>query len=204
MKIVINQRNPLVLASASPRRRLLLSQLRLPFRVRAGRVEEDDLGNGDPSELCCALAQRKALQVHPMSGLSWVLGADTVVAIGERVLGKPRDQVDAREMLSLLSGKEHTVVTGFCLVDPVGRPVHSEGVRTAVRFKPLDDTEIEAYIRTGEPFGKAGAYAIQGIGAFMVASVTGSYTNVVGLPVCEVVKALVRVGAIERFPLEPS
>jgi len=149
------------------------------------------------------LAEKKAKRVYSMTGTSWVLGADTIVVIGSRVLGKPRDQAEATEMLRLLSGEAHRVVTGFCVLDPAGRPAHSEAVSTAVRFKRLADKEMASYVSTGEPFGKAGAYAIQGIGAFMVESISGSYTNVVGLPVCAVIKALIRVRALVHFPLPP-
>ena len=103
-------------------------------------------------------------------------------------------------MLGLLAGKEHCVITGFALLDPSGEVVHSEEVSTHVTMKVLSDHEIEAYIATGEPFGKAGSYAIQGLGAAMVVGITGSYTNVVGLPICAVVQALVRAGALDQFP----
>jgi septum formation protein len=200
---LINEAYPLILASASPRRRRLLTQIQIPFRVVPGNVDEAETGY-EPTEMCQRLAEKKAIQVRSLAGAFWVLGADSIVVISDRVLGKPRDEAEAGAMLSLLSGKEHRVVTGFCILDPSGRPAHSEAVSTTVRFKPLDDTEIEAYIHTGEPFGKAGAYAIQGIGAFMVESISGSYTNVVGLPICAVIKALIRVGAIQTFPLKPS
>ena len=133
---------------------------------------------------------------------SWILGADTIVVIGERVLGKPENHGDAREMLSLLSGREHRVITGFGVLDPSGKPVHAESVSTQVRFKPLSEEEVSGYIKTGEPFGKAGAYAIQGVGSFMVESICGSYTNVVGLPVCELIKALLKYGALRCFPFK--
>lgn len=201
--MVISDHHPLILASASPRRRRLLTQIQIPFRVVPGDGDEAETGCG-PREMCQRLAGKKAIQVRSLAGPFWILGADSIVVIANRVLGKPRDESEAREMLSLLGGTEHRVVTGFCILDPSGRPAHSESVSTAVRFKPLADTEIEAYIHTGEPFGKAGAYAIQGIGAFMVESISGSYTNVVGLPICAVIKALIRVGAIETFPLKPS
>jgi septum formation protein len=199
----INEAYPLILASASPRRRQLLTQIQIPFRVVPGDVDES--GTGDrPEEMCLRLSEKKAIRVHSLTGPFWILGADSIVVVSDRVLGKPRDEADARQMLSLLSGKEHGVVTGFCILDPSGRIAHSEAISTTVRFKPLEDMEIEAYIRTGEPFGKAGAYAIQGIGAFMVKSISGSYTNVVGLPVCAVIRALIRVGAIQTFPLNLS
>jgi septum formation protein len=103
-------------------------------------------------------------------------------------------------MLSLLSGKDHQVITGFCVLNPAGEIAHSESVTTAVRFKPISEEEIAGYIRTREPFGKAGAYAIQGVGAFMVESISGSYTNVVGLPMCALIKALIQCGALKSFP----
>jgi len=200
---LINKAYPLILASASPRRRELLTQIQISFRVVASEVDEQETGH-EPTEVCLGLAEKKAIQVHRLAGPDWVLGADTIVVIAGRILGKPRDEADAREMLALLAGTGHRVITGFCVIDPSGLPVHSEAVSTDVRFKPLSDREIEAYVRTGEPFGKAGAYAIQGIGAFMVESISGSYSNVVGLPVCALIKALIRVGAIETFPLNPS
>jgi septum formation protein len=104
-------------------------------------------------------------------------------------------------MLTLLSGKEHRVITGICILDPSGKVAHSEAVTTLVRFIKLTERQIKAYIRTGEPYGKAGSYAIQGIGAFMVESITGSYTNVVGLPLSALIQALLTVGALRGFPL---
>jgi len=196
----INKDHPLILASASPRRKRLLTQIQLPFRVVPADVNEEEM-RGDPAQICRSLAQKKAIRVHSPAEISWILGADTVVVIAERVIGKPRDDAEAAEMLELLGGREHRVVTGFCILDPSGRTAHSEAVSTVVRFKPLDDAEIQSYIRTGEPFGKAGAYAIQGIGAFMVESISGSYTNVVGLPVCAVIKALIQSGALQHFPV---
>ncbi len=200
---VIDDDNPLILASASPRRRLLLSQMQIPFRVIPADVDESETPD-DPEAMCVRLADKKASRVHALATSSWVLGADSIVVIGERVLGKPRDEAEAYEMLGLLSGREHRVVTGFCILDPSGRTAHSEAVSTAVQFKRLVDAEISAYIRTDEPFGKAGAYAIQGIGAFMVETISGSYTNVVGLPICAVIKALIQTGAIPTFPLNQS
>jgi septum formation protein len=197
---MINDDYPMVLASASPRRRRLLSLMQIPFRVLPADVDESETGD-DPEAMSVRLAGKKASCVHALTSPSWILGADSIVVIGERVLGKPRDEAEAVEMLGLLGGAAHKVVTGFCILDPSGRTAHSEAVSTAVCFKPLVDAEITAYIRTGEPFGKAGAYAIQGIGAFMVEGISGSYTNVVGLPICAVIKALLQTGALPRFPL---
>lgn len=154
----------------------------------------------DAAGLACALSKMKALDVLAASDPSWILGADTVVVVGDRILGKPEDEADAMDMLGWLSGRAHQVITGFCLSNPAGEIVHSEAVTTEVSFKELSLDEMSAYIATGEPKGKAGGYAIQGVGAFMVETIYGSYTNVVGLPLCEVIKALVRAGALDRFP----
>jgi septum formation protein len=195
----IDQKHPLILASASPRRKRLLSRMGVPYRVVVSRVDEG--GRVDsPETFCRNLAILKAKEVASRENAAWVLGADTIVVIGGMVLGKPENPEDAQRMLSHLSGKDHAVITGFCVQNPEGMMAHSESVTTAVRFKPLSENEIAGYIRTREPFGKAGSYAIQGVGAFMVESISGSYTNVVGLPMCALMKALVRCGALRSFP----
>jgi septum formation protein len=127
------------------------------------------------------------------------LGADTVVVLDSTILGKPVDRADACAMLARLSGQEHRVITGFSISGPRGEH-HTQAVTTRVKFRELTSREVEGYMDTGEPFGKAGSYAIQGIGVFLVESITGSYTNVVGLPLCEVIRALVRLGALETYP----
>ena len=196
----ITKDKPLILASKSPRRRKLLEQLRLPFRIEVSGIQEEN-HSASPSELVRALAIDKAANVHKKARESWILGADTIVEIEGVVLGKPKDDLHARKMLNLLSGKTHRVLTGFCLIAPGGLLAHTEVVCTEVKIKELSTKEIEAYIQTREPFGKAGSYAIQGIGAFMVEYISGSYTNVVGLPLCALVKALVKTGALEYFPI---
>jgi len=196
----ISTQYPLILASASPRRKRLLTQIGLPFRSVTSQVTEDDK-TVDPTRASLFLAEKKARQVYSSTRDSWVLGADTVVSIDSDILGKPKDKEEARRMLFLLSGKEHRVITGFCILNPSGKPAYSEAITTTVRIKKLTEQEIDAYIATGEPYGKAGSYAIQGIGAFMVESISGSYTNVVGLPLCALIKALILVGALDCFPL---
>jgi septum formation protein len=196
----IGEQFPLILASGSPRRKRLLTQLGLPFRSVKSRVKEEETGI-EPQEASCFLAEKKAAQVYSTEDPAWILGADTIVSAEKKMLGKPRGEDEARDMLSLLSGKEHQVITGFCVLDPSGARAHSEAVTTLVRFKKLTTREVESYIKTGEPFGKAGSYAIQGMGAFMVESISGSYTNVVGLPLCALIRALVEVGALKRYPL---
>ncbi len=195
----IDENHPLVLASASPRRKRLLAQMGLPYRVVVSRVYEKS-SDEIPEDFCRNLALLKAKEVGSREMGSWILGADTIVVIGGRVLGKPENQEDARKMLSVLNGKDHRVITGFCVLDHSGMVAHCESVSTVVRFKSLYEEEIAGYIRTQEPFGKAGAYAIQGVGSFMVESISGSYTNVVGLPMCALIKALVRCGALKSFP----
>ena len=209
----INKHNPLILASASPRRKRLLEQAGLPFRAVTSHVDEE-IRYGSPEKTVCLLAEKKAFEVFPLAG-GWILGADTAVVIAasasqtmakhshteEIILGKPQDAEDACRMLRLLSAQEHRVITGFCLLDPSGTSIHSEAVSTRVSIKELTDREIGAYIRTNEPFGKAGSYAIQGIGSFMVKSIAGSYTNVVGLPLHALIKALISVGALKGFPI---
>jgi septum formation protein len=190
----------LILASESPRRKSLLRQVGLPFHVAPSQVEENQV-NGKPSDQVSRLAEKKARAVYSEFRNRWILGADTVVVIGETILGKPHDHHDAESMLFLLRGKEHEVITGFCLLNPKGDVTQTEAITTLVKMKWLEADEIKAYIATGEPFGKAGSYAIQGIGAFMVESISGSYTNVVGLPVCAVIKSLLAAGALKEFPM---
>ena len=198
----ISKENPLVLASRSPRRRRLLQQIGLPFRSLPSHVEENQT-LGEPAVKAVLLAEKKARAAYAKSHDGWILGADTMVVIGERILGKPTDHEEAHFMLSLLSGKEHEVITGFSLLNSSGDMAHSEAITTLVRMKRLDEKEINAYVATGEPFGKAGSYAIQGVGAFLVESISGSYTNVVGLPVCALIKSLLATGALKNFPLSP-
>lgn len=200
----ISTKYPLILASASPRRERLLQQIGLPFRPLPGNVEENSV-MGEPFAMVRLLSEKKARAVLSkdkiVSQYYWILGADTVVVLGETILGKPKDHDEAGSMLLLLSGKEHKVITGFSILDPLGRLAHSEEVTSLVQVKGLTDEEIRAYIATGEPFGKAGSYAIQGIGSFMVESISGSYTNVVGLPLSALIKSLLAVGALKGFPL---
>jgi len=181
----MQSRGRIVLASASPRRRELLEAARFQVVVRPSGVDEAWPG-GSLSEGAAALAARKAAALPASDDL--VLAADTLVVLGEQRLEKPRDAVDAARMLDLLSGQTHTVVTGFCVRR--GTRERREAVMTAVRFRVLAPEEIDAYIASGEPFDKAGAYAIQGRGGALVDRVEGSYTNVIGLPLREVIVAI--------------
>jgi septum formation protein len=182
----------LILASKSPRRKYLLQQAGLHFTVIPGTFDESTIPLESPQEYVKVLAEAKALDVSEKYPDSWIIGADTIVAIDGKLLGKPASRGDARTMLHRLSDRTHQVYTGYCIRCATKARVHSETVKTDVRFKHLSDDEIEWYIHTREPFDKAGAYAIQGLGTFLVKSINGSYTNVVGLPVCEVVAFLIK------------
>jgi len=199
--LIISKKNPLVLASASPRRKRLLKEIGLPFRSLPCDIHEHGTWESPP-DMTRFLSEKKAMTAYSMVKSKWVLGADTIVVLQGRILGKPLDHEEARSMLRLLSGKEHEVITGFSIINPAGLVAHTEHVSSIVSIKELSDREITAYIKTGEPFGKAGSYAIQGIGIFMIRAVNGSYTNVVGLPVYHVIKALLALGALDFFPME--
>lgn len=194
---------PLVLASNSPRRKELLRAVGIPFVVYPSNVNEYLTGSS-PIEYSRHLAREKAKSSYLIKEGHWVLGADTVVVLEDQILGKPTDPEDAFRILKLLSGKTHEVITSFTILDPSGDLAHEESVLTLVSFKELSAQEIEAYIATGEPMDKAGAYGIQGIGAFMVKRIAGSYSNVVGLPLFELISALLKVGSIRAFPLPSS
>jgi septum formation protein len=187
----------LILASASPRRQELLGSAGIPFEALPGEVDEGFQEGEAPEEYVRRLARRKATKAGEKHGDRWVLAADTVVVIDGRVLGKPGDRQEAREMLERLSDREHRVITGFCLLRGDSGKSREGTVTTRVRFKSLSSREIEWYLDTGEPFDKAGAYAIQGKAAFMVREIRGSYTNVVGLPLTEVIEALQEMGAVD-------
>jgi septum formation protein len=178
----------LVLASGSERRQQILRALGIPFRVVVSSVDEAPLPGEGAEDLVARLARAKASRVAEAEP-GPVLGADTEVVLGGAVLGKPSSPEDARRMLGLLSGRTHTVLTGVCLLS-AGKAYEALG-RTAVQMIPLEDAEIARYVGSGEPMGKAGGYHIEGRGAGLVESVTGSPSNVAGLP-AHLVLALAR------------
>jgi len=184
----------LILASQSPRRRYLLQKAGLEFQVIPSRIDEDGVPPGPPADYVRRLAEAKARDVAQHHPASWVIGADTIVAVGSQLLGKPASPDEARSMLQALSGKTHQVYTGYCIYRQSDQRLFAGSVATDVTFKALSTAEIAWYIASGEPFDKAGAYAIQGLGTFLVRRISGSYTNVVGLPVCEIVEILIREG----------
>jgi septum formation protein len=189
----------IVLASGSPRRKKLLSLL-IPeekFIVLKAKIEESQiLKEGTcPIFVCLRLAEEKAQDVlktyeSKISAFSAIIGADTIIAFEDRIIGQPRDEDDARRMLKMLSGRSHEVITGVAIITLPDKKVKRFSVKTKVEMKELSDDIIDWYISTGEPMDKAGAYAIQGLGARLVDRIKGSFTNVVGLPLPELREAL--------------
>ncbi len=170
---------PLILASASPRRRELMAYTGIPFQVITADAEEMKIG--EPEALVMENARRKARAVWRQHPESTVLGADTIVYQDGAVLGKPKDQEDARAMLRRLSGAWHTVYTGVCVITADGK-TDARCDASRVQFVPLTDADIDRYIASGEPMDKAGAYAVQGRAGMYVSRIEGSYSNVIGLP----------------------
>ena len=169
-----------ILASASPRRKQLFKEIVPCFEIQPAKGEEKVDESLSPDRQCLALACQKAREVYEATGRGkYVLGSDTVVAIDGQVLGKPKDEQDAKRMLKLLSGRVHEVFTGVCMIAPDGREI-AEVDGTQVRFYPLTDEFIDRYVKGGSPMDKAGAYGIQDGG--LVEEIIGSYSNVVGLP----------------------
>jgi len=187
----------LILASASPRRAALLGQIGLRFRVRASRMG-DDGETALPGEGAEAHARRlalaKAREVAARLDRGLVVGADTVVVLGRRILGKPADPAEARAFLLSLSGRTHRVITAVAVIDAATGRSEVGAAVTAVRMRGFDAAEAERYIATGEPMDKAGAYGIQGRGALLVAGIRGDYFNVVGLPLVLLADLLGRFG----------
>jgi len=212
----------LVLASASPRRKELLEKVGFSVKAMSVPIEESPRPEEGPEAYVKRMARGKVLAVvqriqetlYPEpeatarlartysreTPLRWVLGADTAVVLGNEVLGKPSDHAHAAAMLSHLQGNEHIVITGFCLYDMRKSKEGIQAVHTLVRLKRMTPAEIEKYLSIGESMDKAGAYAIQGVGAYLVEGITGSYTNVVGLPLCQVIEMMEEMGATDVMP----
>jgi len=188
-----------ILASTSPRRRALLRQVGLSFRVVPSRVEEVNQCGMEPHRHAVCWATVKAAKVAQRYPGEWVLGADTIVVLEGSILGKPANAPEAARMLLRLSGRSHEVITGLCLAHERAEVREQLAVETKVYMKRFSPDEIQGYIDTGEPMDKAGAYGIQGIGGCLVERIEGSYSNVVGLPICEVVELLRRHGVGDPF-----
>ncbi|MCH8273458.1 MAG: septum formation protein Maf [Armatimonadetes bacterium] len=179
---------PLVLASASPRRESLLRRILSDFEIAHANVSEAAVRGRSPEQEAVRLATAKAQRVFERRPRSLVLGADTLVCLGNQVIGKPSDREDAKAILQRLSGREHSVITGVCLLWPEGKEHFAEITR--VRFRALSKNEIALYVATGEPMDKAGAYAIQGGASGFVQRVDGDLDNIIGLPLNRLAAAL--------------
>lgn len=190
-------KDKIILASASPRRSELLRQIGYHFDVIPSRADEAEVCGETPQDHVIRLSRDKACEVSTRDDIDgrWIIGSDTIVLRDTEILGKPADYEEAARMLDSLSGRRHQVLSGYAILDRKTGQSRSDAITTQVRFRRLTAVEIAGYIASGEPVDKAGAYAIQGLGAFMVERIEGSYSNVVGLPLCEIVQALEELGA---------
>lgn len=203
MPTSISAARPLVLGSASPRRRELLASLGIPCTVLPAPVDESTV-HGEPPLAYLArvvgLKRRGVLEVLAGRPAAAVLVADTSVTLENEIFGKPADVAEAERMLERLCGREHTVFTRYSLCGPEGSALRERTVASRVWLRAATRDELHGYAASGEGLDKAGAYAVQGLGAFLVERIDGSYTNVVGLPACELVQDLTAGGWLERFP----
>lgn len=186
----------LILASASPRRKQLLQQIGLDFEILASNIDEKLNPRLKPLHQVESLSLQKAEATSLMKGANnaIILAADSMVAVGDEIMGKPKDEKDAKRMLRKLSGTTHSIVTGFTLLDTTTKKKVTKSVETKVWFKKLSPQEISAYVKTKEPFDKAGAYAIQEIGSIFVEKIEGDYQGAVGLPLFAVARELKKFG----------
>ncbi|HJV30800.1 MAG TPA: Maf family protein [Bacillales bacterium] len=182
----------LILASSSPRRKELLENLHLSFDIFSSDVDESYDPNLSPAEVVMELADRKARAVFNQHPHAFVIGSDTIVVLDGKILGKPTNEADAINMLNMLSGRQHEVYTGVSILSPENSTHFYE--RTEVLFWELTDEEIKAYVQSGEPFDKAGAYGIQQLGSMLVKKINGDYFAVVGLPLSRTIRELRKVG----------
>ena len=193
-QVSMPEERKIILASASPRRREILGKTGLKFSVDAGDYKEDmDLAL-KPRQLARFLSSEKARAVAVKYASALVIAADTFIVFQGSLLGKPHTREEARRMLSLLNGRQHSVLTGFTVIDTLTGKKLSRSVETKVFFKKMTGQEIESYVKTGEPLDKAGAYAIQGLGAVLVKKIEGDYFNVMGLPLSSLTEALRKFG----------
>jgi septum formation protein len=183
---------PLILASASPRRQQFLTDLGLAFTALPADIDETPLPGEAPAAFARRMAQEKAVAIAAQHPESWILGADTVVELADEIIGKPKNAADALKILRRLQGRSHQVITGLALVCQTEHCLEILAESSEVTFAAFSEQVLAAYVRTGEPLDKAGAYGIQGKGGFLVRSVHGSCANVIGLPVSSCVALLLR------------
>ena len=186
----------IILASQSPRRREILELMALPFEVIESHVKEIPPEGATPEELVMALAEQKARAVFALHPQDCVIGADTVVDLDGRVLGKPHTPERAREYLRLLQGRSHIVYTGICVLTPSSADVRS--ARTDVTFRPMSDEEIDWYVGTGDPLDKAGSYGVQGPASLFVDHLEGNYFNIIGMPAPTLYEMLLDAHVIDQ------
>ncbi len=187
---MFNNIEPIILASGSPRRRRYLEDLGLTFTVAPVSIDETPLAEETADTFVVRMAREKAAAVSEKYHRSWVISGDTIVCLGRIILGKPADKEEALEMLMSLSGREHVVRTGICLFHAEKKVFSHRLAATKVIFANFDEMTARAYVESGECLDKAGAYGIQGKGAFLVEAIEGSYSNVVGLPLYELLEML--------------
>ena len=192
----VKEENAIVLASESTRRVDILRTLGISFSIIPPDIDERRKRDETIRDYVLRIAQEKAKKVGIHFPDKWVIGADTIVVHKGKVLGKPKSEEDAMEMLTALRGKWHKVLTGYCILNVSKKTSCQDVVETKVFIKDLTDEEIRRYIKTSEPFDKAGSYAVQGKGGFMVKEIKGSYSNVVGLPICEITDILLSLGIL--------
>jgi septum formation protein len=192
----VKDENAIVLASESTRRVDILRTLGISFSIIPPDIDERRKRDETIRDYVLRIAQEKAKKVGTHFPDKWVIGADTIVVHKGKVLGKPKSEEEAMEMLTALRGKWHKVLTGFCILNMSKQTSYEDVVETKVFIKDLTDEEIRRYIKTSEPFDKAGSYAVQGKGGFMVKEIKGSYSNVVGLPICEITDILLSLGIL--------
>jgi septum formation protein len=192
----INDENAIVLASESTRRVDILRTLGISFSIMPPGIDEHRKPYESPKDYVLRIAYEKARKVGDLFPDKWIIGADTVVVHKGKVLGKPKADEDAVAMLKRLRANWHKVFTGYCILNASKQIVYQDVAETKVFIKDLTDDEIAKYVDTSEPFDKAGSYAVQGRGGYMVKEIKGSYSNVVGLPICEITEALLSLGIL--------
>ena len=192
----INDENAIVLASESTRRVDILRTLGISFSIMPPGIDEHRKPYESPKDYVLRIAYEKARKVGDLFPDKWIIGADTVVVHKGKVLGKPKADGDAVAMLKRLRANWHKVFTGYCILNASKQIVYQDVAETKVFIKDLTDDEIAKYVGTSEPFDKAGSYAVQGRGGYMVKEIKGSYSNVVGLPICEITEALLSLGIL--------
>jgi len=192
----VKEGDSIILASESTRRVDILRTLGISFSIIPPNIDEKRKKDETPKDFVLRVSFEKASKVGNLFPDKWVIGADTVVVLKNKILGKPKNERDAFNMLKQLSGKWHRVITGYCVLNTSKNVTYRDVVETRVYLRDLTEEEITRYIKTSEPFDKAGSYAVQGKGGYMVKEIKGSYANVVGLPICEVAEVLLSLGVL--------